>query len=56
MAHPIPDEFLDLMAGKFRMFADPSRLAILRALMQGEQNVGQVVAETDRTRRTSPST
>src|SRR5262249_484728 len=42
------DEFLDLMAGKFRMLADPTRLAILRTLMQGERNVTQVVEETGR--------
>ncbi len=42
----IPDEFLDLMAEKFRMLADPTRLAILRSLMQGERNVTQVVEET----------
>ena len=48
MAAPIPDEFLDLMAEKFRMLADPTRLAILRALMQGERNVNQVVEETGR--------
>ncbi len=48
MPPTIPDEFLDLMAGKFRMLADPTRLAILRALMQGERNVTQVVEETDR--------
>lgn len=46
MDTPIPDEFLDLMAEKFRMLADSTRLAILRALMQGEQNVTQVVLET----------
>ncbi|WP_165253358.1 ArsR/SmtB family transcription factor [Paludisphaera soli] len=44
----IPDEFLDLMAEKFRMLADPTRLAILRALMAGERSVGQVVEETAR--------
>ena len=42
----IPDEFLDRMAEKFRMLADPTRLAILRALMEGEKSVGQVVEET----------
>jgi DNA-binding transcriptional ArsR family regulator len=42
----IPDEFLDRMAEKFRMLADPTRLAILRALLEGEKNVGQVVDET----------
>jgi DNA-binding transcriptional ArsR family regulator len=36
------------MAGKFRMLADPTRLAILRTLMQGERNVTQVVEETGR--------
>jgi ArsR family transcriptional regulator len=49
MSTLIPDDFLDLMADKFRMLADSTRLAILRALMQGERNVTQVVAETGRT-------
>jgi ArsR family transcriptional regulator len=49
MATSIPDEFLDLMAEKFRMLADPTRLAILRVLLQGERNVTQVVEETRRT-------
>lgn len=44
----IPDEFLDLMAEKFRMLADSTRLAILRSLMAGERNVTQVVEETGR--------
>lgn len=48
MAATIPDEFLDLMAEKFRMLADPTRLAILRALMSGVKNVTQVVEETGR--------
>jgi DNA-binding transcriptional ArsR family regulator len=46
MPSTIPDEFLDRMAEKFRMLADPTRLAILRALMEGEKSVGQVVDET----------
>jgi ArsR family transcriptional regulator len=44
----IPDELLDVMAEKFRMLADPTRLAILRTLMAGERSVGQVVEETGR--------
>src|SRR6478752_9699873 len=44
----IPDEFLDLMPEKFRMLADPTRLAILRALMGEERNVSQVIDETGR--------
>ena len=43
------DEFLELVAAKFRMLADPTRLAILRSLMeQGELNVGQIVAASGR--------
>lgn len=48
MKAAIPDEFLELMAEKFRLLADPTRLAILRALMGGERSVGQVVEETGR--------
>ena len=48
MTNPIPDEFLDLIAEKFRLLADPTRLAILRTLMRGERNVAQVVEETGR--------
>jgi DNA-binding transcriptional ArsR family regulator len=48
MSDTIPDEFLDLMAGKFRLLADSTRLAVLRALMQGERNVTQIVEETGR--------
>ncbi len=42
----IPDEFLDRMADKFRLLGDSTRLAILRALMEGEKSVGRVVEET----------
>ena len=42
----LPDGFLDRVAEKFRMLADPTRLSILRTLMAGEKNVGTVVAET----------
>lgn len=45
----IPDELLVLMAEKFRMLSDPTRLAILRCLMDGpELNVSQLVAKTGR--------
>ncbi len=46
MGATIPDELLDRVAEKFRMLADPTRLAILRVLMAGEKNVGTVVSET----------
>lgn len=46
MADHLPDELLDQVAGTFRLLADPTRLAILRCLMEGERSVGQVVQET----------
>ncbi len=45
----ISDELLVLMARKFRMLSDPTRLAILRCMMEGnELNVSQLVALTGR--------
>lgn len=45
----ILEELLALMAQKFRMLSDPTRLAILRCMMEGnELNVSQLVASTGR--------
>jgi hypothetical protein len=42
MPRAIPDEIMGLMAAKFQMLADPTRLAVLRTLLQkGEHNVGR---------------
>lgn len=44
---PMPDELIALMAEKFRMLSDSTRLAILRALMHsGELTVSDVVSAT----------
>jgi len=49
MPNEIPDEVLDLMASRFRMLADPTRLAILRLLIkEGEKSVSEVVIATSR--------
>jgi len=46
---PIPEDFLALMADKFRMLGDSTRLAILHSLMVGvELNVTQIVSATNR--------
>jgi len=46
----IPDNVLELMAVKFRLLGDSTRLAILRTLLKGgEKNVGRLVDETGRT-------
>lgn len=47
MPPQIPDVVLGLMAEKFRMLADATRLSILRALMAGEKSVGAICDETD---------
>ena len=49
MPDAIPEEVMGLMAARFRLLADPTRLAILRTLLhRGERNVGGVVGETGR--------
>lgn len=50
MADAIPNAVLDLMAEKFRLLGDATRLSIVRALMTaGERNVGDIVRATGRT-------
>jgi ArsR family transcriptional regulator len=50
MQEKIPNEILLLMAEKFRMLSDPTRLVILRTLMtEGELNVSRIVKHTDGT-------
>lgn len=45
----ISGELLEVMAEKFRMLSDPTRLAILHALMESEQmNVSELVIATKR--------
>ena len=43
---PLPAELLEHVANVFRVLGDPSRLAILQALMSGPKNVTQVVRQT----------
>jgi len=46
---PIPEDFLALMADKFRMLGDSTRLAILHSLMDSvELNVSEIVVATNR--------
>ena len=46
MTAVIPEVFIESMAEKFQMLADPSRLRILKALMSTEMNVGEIVKST----------
>jgi DNA-binding transcriptional ArsR family regulator len=38
---------LELVAARFRVLAEPMRLALLNALRRGEKTVSELVAETD---------
>ena len=51
-----PDSMLDMMAHKFRTLSNPTRLAILRSLLESEKSVGKIVGRLDWDRRTSRNT
>lgn len=40
------DEALDLLAGRFKALAEPTRLKILNALREGERTVSELVEQT----------
>ncbi len=43
----IEPELLDLVAERFRMLGEPTRLRILNALRRGERNVTELMEETE---------
>jgi DNA-binding transcriptional ArsR family regulator len=42
MNHPLPDPLVELVAGRFRALADPTRIKILDRLHDGEATVGEI--------------
>jgi DNA-binding transcriptional ArsR family regulator len=46
MSKTLPPEVLDLIAERFRVLAEPSRLRILNLLLGGERSVSDLVDET----------
>ncbi len=50
VAGPVPvemtDEALELIAARFRVLGEPSRLKLIRALEQGEKSVTELMAAT----------
>jgi ArsR family transcriptional regulator len=46
---PLSPELIELVAARFRVLGEPSRLRILQALRTGELNVSQLVEATDLT-------
>jgi DNA-binding transcriptional ArsR family regulator len=43
--HPLPNDLVELIAGRFRVLADPTRIKLLDQLRQGEASV-QELTET----------
>lgn len=43
---PLSDRALDLVAGRFRLLSDPTRLKILNKLGRNEMTVTEIVAKT----------
>lgn len=45
-SHRLPTEVLELIAERFRVLAEPTRLVILNVLLEGERSVSDLVEET----------
>lgn len=45
-ANKLPPEALELVAARFRVLGEPSRLRLISALEKGEKNVTELVAAT----------
>ncbi len=46
MAREFSDELMDMIAGRFKLLAEPTRLRILNALREGERTVSELVEVT----------
>jgi DNA-binding transcriptional ArsR family regulator len=40
--HPLPDDLIELIAGRFRVLGDPSRIKVLDLLRQGDASVQEL--------------
>jgi DNA-binding transcriptional ArsR family regulator len=46
LPHPLPDPVVELIAGRFRVLAEPMRIRLLDQLREGETTVGELVTAT----------
>jgi DNA-binding transcriptional ArsR family regulator len=44
--HPLPQPIIELVAQRFRALGEPIRIRLVERLMEGEANVGELVAAT----------
>lgn len=44
LPHPLPDELVELIARRFRLIAEPTRIRLLDELRDGEQTVNSLAA------------
>jgi len=49
IAHPLPDELVELIAGRFRALGDPTRIRLVEQLREGEATVGELTDVTGTT-------
>ncbi|HZQ15978.1 MAG TPA: metalloregulator ArsR/SmtB family transcription factor [Gaiellaceae bacterium] len=51
IAQPLPDELVELIAGRFSALADPTRIRLLDRLTSGEATVGELCDAVGTTRQ-----
>jgi DNA-binding transcriptional ArsR family regulator len=49
VTHPLPDELVDLIAQRFRLLGDATRIKLLERLREGEATVTELTAATGTT-------
>jgi DNA-binding transcriptional ArsR family regulator len=49
--HPLPDDLIELIARRFRVLADPTRIKLLDLLRQGEASVQELSESIDSTQQ-----
>lgn len=51
IAHPLPDELVELIAGRFHLLAEPVRIKLLDRLHEGETSVIELTKVTNTTQQ-----
>jgi DNA-binding transcriptional ArsR family regulator len=44
LLHPLPDQVVELIARRFRVLGDPTRIRLLERLLEGEAGVSELVS------------